>query len=128
MPKYVIGTILVLVDSPRKSTYGGVVAAPVFRQVAEYALARRGIRPRRAPGPQKRPPDLAAAPPPLEEKPCEGVPSLLGLGMREALLRAREMGWKVSVEGSGYVIAQDPPPGAEPGSGELALTLGSAAS
>ena len=37
--------ILVVIDTPRTATYGGVVAAPVFRAVAEYGLARRGVLP-----------------------------------------------------------------------------------
>ena len=34
-----------VIDTPRTATYGGVVAAPVFRAVAEYGLARRGVLP-----------------------------------------------------------------------------------
>ena len=37
--------IVAVLDSPRTATYGGVVAAPVFKAVAEYGLARRGILP-----------------------------------------------------------------------------------
>ena len=123
--------ILVVIDSPRTATYGGVVAAPVFRAVAEYGLAateRRpaGWRPTRRPrragapgaargdavGPTPRPllqPVSTTAP---ETSPSGGLPSFLGLGMREALVRAQAEGWEVRVEGSGYVVQQDPPPGA----------------
>ena len=40
-PRFVI---LVVIDSPRTATYGGIVAAPVFRQIAEYGLDRLGLR------------------------------------------------------------------------------------
>lgn len=121
--------ILVVVDSPRKSTYGGVVAAPVFRKIAEYALARRGKRSRIALPMNGQAEAVAGAiPPPLAEEPCDGVPSFLGLGMREALLRATDAGWRVRVEGSGYVVAQEPSAGAELATGEIALRFGSTAS
>jgi cell division protein FtsI (penicillin-binding protein 3) len=128
--------VLVLVDSPRKATYGGIVAAPVFRRVVEYGLARRGVRPPPASPTEKRhrtenPSELVSvSPAPQEEEENEaGVPSYLGLGMREALVRARAAGFAVRLEGSGYVIGQEPEPGAErDGSGELRLRFGSAAS
>ncbi|MBX7148864.1 penicillin-binding protein, partial [bacterium] len=41
-PEFVI---YVVYDSPQPQHYGGVVAAPVFRQIAEEALAYRGVAP-----------------------------------------------------------------------------------
>ena len=119
--------VLVVIDSPRKATYGGVVAAPVFRAVAEYALARRGILPHAegmvseiSPVPGLQPisarlPEIAAP---------GGVPSFVGLSMREALVRAHAEGWTVHVQGSGYVASQDPPPGAVPGDRTVTLRFG----
>jgi cell division protein FtsI (penicillin-binding protein 3) len=121
--------ILVVIDTPRKATYGGVVAAPVFRRIAEYGLARRGILPRGVPAPERR--HGPATPPvqrPAHQLVTAGVPSFLGLGMREALVRAQRSGWKVEVAGSGYVIAQKPRPGAQAEAREIALTFGSSAS
>jgi hypothetical protein len=43
--------------------------------------------------------------------PSDGVPSYLGLSLREALARARALGTAVEVSGSGYVVRQEPPPG-----------------
>ena len=53
--------IIAVLDSPRTATYGGVVAAPVFRAVAEYGLARRGILPTIEPAEVAPPPASAAA-------------------------------------------------------------------
>jgi len=36
--------ILVVIDSPHTATYGGLVAAPAFRQIAEYGADRLGLR------------------------------------------------------------------------------------
>jgi cell division protein FtsI (penicillin-binding protein 3) len=36
--------ILVVVDTPRTAVYGGVVAAPVFQRIAEFAVDRLGLR------------------------------------------------------------------------------------
>jgi cell division protein FtsI (penicillin-binding protein 3) len=128
---------LVLIDEPTTTSYGGVVAAPVFRAIATEALRILDVAPsaeqppvtaprgeplpaemakRRAPA---RSPldDLAAADP-------AATPSYLGLSLREALTQAHAAGWDVDVDGWGYVTAQRPLPGAAPGAGRrLALTL-----
>jgi len=154
--------VLVVIDSPRKATYGGVVAAPVFRAVAEYGLARRGVRPvggglRAGPlGPALRAdatgvatragdapagfrggePNGTAAPvaadllQPValtepERAAPGGVPTFMGLSMREALVRAHTEGWEVRVDGTGYVIRQEPPPGAVPPGRTVTLHFGS---
>ncbi|MGH7786085.1 MAG: penicillin-binding transpeptidase domain-containing protein, partial [Candidatus Binatia bacterium] len=130
--------ILAVVDSPRTATYGGVVAAPIFRAVAEYGLARRGILPRAEAAQDLRfadgdPTEDDAALLPIEAAASAiavpgGVPSFLGLSMREALVRAHSEGWEVRVEGSGYVTAQDPPPGVAADGRSIALRFGSTVS
>lgn len=135
--------ILVVVDSPRTATYGGVVAAPVFRTVAEYGLARRGILPTvepvQAPAPRAAGPLRQAAAQAVEpEAEADdsfaeiaapgGVPSFLGLPMRDALVRAQADGWTVRVEGSGYVARQAPMPGAVAADRTLTLYFASSAS
>jgi cell division protein FtsI (penicillin-binding protein 3) len=131
--------ILVVLDTPKKATYGGVVAAPVFRRIAEYGLRKAGLlRPMPAedetePEPRPAAPTavrLASVPPPNIAAPpgAGGMPSFLGLGMREALLRARREGWRVRVEGSGYVVAQFPEVGGPHEGKELLLRFGSGAS
>ncbi len=134
--------ILVVLDTPRKATYGGVVAAPVFRAVAEYGLTRRGILAPALPAaavPPVRPNLLIEAAvrvePLLDDEAVfedlatpGGVPSFHGLAMRDALVRAQSEGWTVRVEGSGYVTRQTPLPGAVAAERTLTLYFASSAS
>jgi cell division protein FtsI (penicillin-binding protein 3) len=114
--------ILVLIDEPTTTSYGGVVAAPVFRQIAAGALKRLGVEPSRprdavpAPalevtraGSASASSAAAPAPPALDDD--SHTPSFLGLSLREALTRAQETGWDVRIEGTGYVRGQTPAPG-----------------
>lgn len=121
--------ILVTLDTPRKATYGGVVAAPTFRRIAEYALDRMGVRGAPLPADESADVQLAADLSPAEvadDAPViAGMPSFIGLSMRDALVQAQRLGWHVQVEGSGYVIGQDPPPGAAPQGDRLALKFNS---
>jgi len=123
-PRFVM---LVLIDTPRRGTsYGGLVAAPVFQRVADYAVDKAGLRVAPPPIVDPLPPALHAqlaswAP----SDTTRGMPSFLGLSLREALVQAARAGWDVEVEGSGYVAAQDPPAGADAIQGrQLKLTLG----
>jgi cell division protein FtsI (penicillin-binding protein 3) len=120
--------VLVTLDTPRKATYGGVVAAPTFRRIAEYGLERLGVR--------ALPPSPVEPPPPVEPPTVAvaddapvvaGMPSFLGLSMRDALMQAQQLGWEVRVEGSGYVVVQDPQPGTALRSDHLTLKFGSPA-
>ncbi len=119
--------ILVLIDSPRTATYGGTVAAPVFRAVAEFGLDRLGLRVAAAPA---RCVDAAIGRLNWSPKDADrGMPSFIGLSMREALVQAARAGWEVQVTGSGFVVAQDPPPGTQTVTNrKLELRFGSAAS
>ncbi len=110
--------VLVLIDEPTTSTYGGVVAAPVFSAIASGALRRLGVeRSHKTPPVQtvaaravRRPDPPAVASVPAREV-GDGTPNFIGLSLREALTRAHETGWDVQVVGSGYVREQTPPPG-----------------
>jgi cell division protein FtsI (penicillin-binding protein 3) len=130
--------ILVLIDEPRTSSYGGVVAAPVFRNIASGVMQALHVTPERAPGPGpnetrvqqakakgKAPaakeklaraeppkPPVAAVPPADDAAAVPGTPSYLGLSLREALTRAHAAGWTVAVRGTGWVAEQYPTPGA----------------
>ena len=51
----------------------------------------------------------ASATVPAQEPPPSapvGMPSFIGLSMRTALERARDLGWAVQIVGSGYVASQ----------------------
>lgn len=112
---------LIVLDEPRGAYYGGMVAAPVFRDiVATWATLGRG--PVRIPAQTL---VTASAPPPArpaeavrivlsnEPPPDTGVPDLRGLSVREAVARLSALAIRVSaVSGSGQVVEQDPPAGA----------------
>jgi cell division protein FtsI (penicillin-binding protein 3) len=132
-PRIAIG---VFIDEPRGEVYGGEVAAPVFREVAEHALKSLGVPPS---------PELAAAVAPDEEEPPAApepaaerdettalapagggvaVPFLGGKAARAALRELEELELLGEVRGSGRVVAQSPRPGevVERG-GRVRLTL-----
>lgn len=118
--------ILVVIDTPRKGTYfGGTVAAPVFKRIAEGAVRYLGIRrsidppptvlAARAPrpsiqqarfGPESVLPALAATG-------RNGVmPDLRGLGARAAVRTLAQAGLVPVMTGSGQVVEQEPEAGA----------------
>ena len=112
-PKLVV---LVLVDEPETNVYGGVVAAPVFRDIARGALRRLAVAPQKAhlvPAAVGRA-ELPLRRPPKKENELEresnpaAVPDFVGLSLREAVEKARAMRVKVKMHGNGYVIKQAP--------------------
>ncbi len=117
--------ILVLIDEPATSSYGGVVAAPIFRAIAIATMKRLDVAPAlpaaqiaAAAVPPPRGAVEAAVRPAAAEVPgaaaggAAATPSFLGLSLREALTRAQSAGWDVQVIGTGYVREQKPAPGA----------------
>ncbi|HLY37054.1 MAG TPA: penicillin-binding protein 2, partial [Candidatus Binatia bacterium] len=111
--------ILVLIDEPGTSSYGGVVAAPVFRDIATAVLQRLGVESRTPllqmvsvppPAPARKPPAVVGVAKPAAAPDAPATPSFLGLSRREALARARAAGWDVDVSGVGYVREQNPAP------------------
>jgi cell division protein FtsI (penicillin-binding protein 3) len=110
--------LLVLLDEPEVSVYGGVVAAPLFRDIARGTLRHLGIVPQqRATMPlpvvsrpkMVRVEDETAAVP--RRKRAFGFPNFQGLSMREAVTRASALKLQVTVRGHGYVVGQSPAPG-----------------
>ena len=105
--------ILVVIDEPRPEHYGGIVAAPAFREIAEGALRYLGVppsQPSRSIGLQPR--RLAAFSQPTPAAgPASGMPDLRGLDARAAIARAVSSGLVVRTIGSGVVTSQDPQPG-----------------
>lgn len=109
-PKLVM---LVVIDEPRGEHYGGLVAAPVFREVAEATLRYMGVAPSipsRTIGVGQ--PLLAAfSQTSPGTGPATAVPDLRGLDARAAVARAVSSGLTVRAIGSGVVISQEPEPG-----------------
>jgi cell division protein FtsI (penicillin-binding protein 3) len=126
--------ILVLIDEPGTTSYGGVVAAPVFGSIATAVLKRLGVESRTQTVQMASTTRAAPRTPPAPRRPAASqapdapaTPSFLGLSRREALARARASGWDVEATGVGYVRDQVPAPGTpmapEPAARRLALRL-----
>jgi cell division protein FtsI (penicillin-binding protein 3) len=115
----------VFIDEPKGEVYGGEIAAPVFREVADHAMKALGVPPSEGAtvaeaAPAHAPLASYAPPSPAIEEAVgqaprgEGqvaVPLLTGLPARSALkaLAAAELVGEVS--GSGRVTGQSPQPG-----------------
>jgi cell division protein FtsI (penicillin-binding protein 3) len=104
--------ILVVVDDPRGAQYGGEIAAPAFKDIAEASLRYLGI----APSVPARTitaaePLLAAFSQQKSTRTDAGVPDVLGLDARAAVASATAAGFRVRTFGSGVVQSQIPAPG-----------------
>lgn len=122
--------LLVLVDEPEVNVYGGVVAAPAFRDIAQGVLRHLGV------APEKTELSLVALPGEGHSGPTEhrsdnraatqdsdlAVPDFVGLSLRQAVSKASALKLKVQIRGNGYVVRQSPAPGAIWGEDET-LTL-----
>jgi cell division protein FtsI/penicillin-binding protein 2 len=120
-----VATILVVIDSPRGAYYGGAVAAPVFRRIAEATLRHFGVPPTINPppavlvrrnnrdqireqpvsGPSISPLVVPAVIPP------DCMPDVRGLGAREAIATLVRLGVRPRVRGTGVVVEQKPEAG-----------------
>jgi cell division protein FtsI (penicillin-binding protein 3) len=106
--------ILVMIDEPAGRGFGGTVAAPVFQKIGLAVMTAMGVQPEGptvVPAPPTEPVVEVADAEPAVQDPTDGMPSFLGLSMREAMVRAHEIGFDVQLHGSGYVVGQDPRPG-----------------
>ncbi len=82
--------LVIVVDNPRKQTYGGVVAAPIFRSIIERTLFYMRVPPN---------PEL------LEEK---VMPNMVSKSARDVIRWAEKEEVSVKFIGSGYVVSQHP--------------------
>jgi cell division protein FtsI (penicillin-binding protein 3) len=122
--------ILVMVDEPKGEQYGGVIAAPVFKEIAEATLRYLRVAPS---VPQR---SIGLGTPMLatfSQRPVQAerasVPDLRGLDARAAVAQATASGLLVQAVGSGVVTSQQPMPGeALPENRRLSLVLGERAS
>ena len=108
---------------------GGLIAAPVFQEVTKYALTTMGVLPSAASAEEfseltrKFEPALKQANPENKPSPTPGqVPDFRGLSLKEALKLAMDLGQQAKIQGSGWVVDQDPAPGSPP-SGLVLLKL-----
>ncbi len=109
-PKMVI---LVMIDEPKGIPYGGVVSAPVFKEVGLWTLNYMKVNPQAA--------HLAITckDVPVKKRrsckqdrfPNDKLPDFTGSSMRKVLEKARHMGLVVTLEGTGMAVKQYPKPG-----------------
>lgn len=120
-------TVIVMIDTPRiGSDTGGVVAAPIFKAIAEAGLRHLGIAPTINPpvpvmvASNSEPPVIPVS------LPARGheiitinsmvggsvLPDLRGLSAREALRTLAKLGLTPRMHGKGVVVEQNPPAGA----------------
>lgn len=116
-------TILVVVDEPKTSPYGGVVAAPAFSSIALQSLCYLKVPPdgvvRSKPktvevkntAPEDVSEDAAAEGAIVEAGEGMVMPNFRGRSMRQVLKTMEEEGLNVRLLGSGRAVEQNPPPG-----------------
>ena len=105
--------ILVVVDEPKGAEYGGTVAAPVFKQIAEPVLRYLRVPPSIPSRTLRVQPPLLAA---FSQEPAGSartgrVPDLRGMDARAAVANATAAGLRVRTVGSGVVQSQTSMPG-----------------
>lgn len=125
--------ILVVVDEPKTDVYGGLVAAPAFKEIATAAMAHLAVPPSKTVAPevavaavspspaQAKPVAVKAAVPArpaLEEAVTETpepgtvrVPDVQGQAGREAVVKLLAAALEPQVMGSGRVVSQTPAAG-----------------
>ena len=120
---------VVVLEEPQGKYYAAEVAAPLFARVVSQTLGILRVAPREQRVPETM---LAQAPPPIRYQAgivpaaarrggpapapdladaADRTPSALGLSAREAVAIFARAGLLARLQGSGFVVAQDPPPG-----------------
>ena len=122
--------IIVMIDSPhgRVTSYGGTVAAPIFKRIAEASLRHIGVAPTINPPS----PIMVARDEPRTDPSTEVglervamrdgvVPDVRGLSARHAVRALMRVGLAPKIDGSGFVVEQFPEAGTVvvPGDGAL---------
>jgi cell division protein FtsI (penicillin-binding protein 3) len=132
-------TIVVVIDSPHGGGYyGGTVAAPIFKRIAEASLRQLGIAPninplppvlvanhdapattdRVVPRPVANPGVVETADAHLQQ----GImPDLRGYSAREAVRALASIGASARLTGQGFVVDQKPEPGTPLGTAEVGV-------
>jgi len=122
--------IVVVIDSPHGPNrfFGGTVSAPIFKRIAEATLRYLGVGQTLNPIPPvliarhdgtSQATGLTSGPAEPPESPTVSLvsdgpgtmPDLRGLSAREVLRKMLRLGLTARVDGSGFVVSQDPPAG-----------------
>ncbi len=119
--------ILVVIDEPHGVSYGGVIAAPAFKEIAEQVLPYMGVYPKGVTylaSAQTSSPHRPLLPAPAS-KPAAGrgekteetavfpgtMPDFSGKSIRQVIQTAQRIGLELKLEGSGKAVSQSPAPG-----------------
>jgi cell division protein FtsI (penicillin-binding protein 3) len=138
--------VLVVIDEPKTDVFGGLVAAPAFKEIAAAALPGLGVPASQGASVVRRtvePPKTLPITPPVQVKgePTPGetlterlppgavaVPDVQGRVGREAVARLLSLALEPRLLGSGRVVAQSPAPGARVAKGaRVTLEMSTAA-
>jgi cell division protein FtsI (penicillin-binding protein 3) len=122
-------TILVVIDEPKTSPYGGVVAAPAFGAIAQQSLVYLKVLPDQSDKPRVEKIEAkAAVPPPQTDAVIEDtsvvheaggvMPDFRGMSMRQVLQSMEKRSLNVRLLGSGRAVEQNPAPGIKVGPAE----------
>ncbi|MDU0460161.1 MAG: penicillin-binding protein [Geobacteraceae bacterium] len=126
-------TIAVIIDEPQGIKYGGVVAAPAFKGIAQNTLAYLKITPNMPTSKTARKDEVKeeSTTEPESESDADGyieddgnkgavMPNFKGMSMRNVLQVMEKRGINIRLIGSGRASEQSPPPGhAISGTGEV---------
>lgn len=115
-------TILVVIDEPKTSSYGGVVAAPAFREIAINTLAYLKESPHKLVAKNSAQATAKPAKPAAREAVVEGIPladdaaggvmpDFRGMSMRKVMRVMEKQHLNIKLLGSGRAAEQYPPPG-----------------
>ncbi len=101
--------VYVVIDYPKFEKYGGRIAAPIFKEIAERLITYEGI-PLKNEKVLKEPGEITVKIP-KEIKLGDIMPDLHGKPKRVLLSLLADKNYRVILEGSGYVYKQSPAPG-----------------
>lgn len=118
--------ILVTLDEPQRDKWGGIAAAPLFKNIGEQILTCFKTDIKKSPFPvieeEKKnnielklvsAPQIISRHADMDKDMDEpGMPDFRGMTMRDALKKAREKNIEIKIIGSGWAISQEPKPNA----------------
>ncbi len=108
--------ILVTINEPKKIYYAGIVAAPVFKKIAQWTLDYLGINPHKSKNnkiivvEKEKSNDIKNFTYRLKIK-TKMLPNLKGMSIREVLRIASKNKIKIIIKGYGFAFKQYPKPG-----------------